>query len=922
MQATSLDSFSNITKSFYIPFENITYTDTDMPDISQVGELSKQKLYLTAHKLSQIHGSSPLLSMQRSSIIPTNYQLVPVIMALNEPRVRLLIADDVGLGKTIEAGLILNELIARQTAYKILVICPANLRDQWQEALKFQFKLDFKIISSLHKKVLEKELPVGASPWDYFNRLITSIDYVKSKAVRNTVLNYEWDLVLIDEAHLCARPHANAHYKQSTMLRWEFLERISKKAKHLLLLTATPHNGYTDSFSSLIGALDVNAVSAANTNFIDRKIAGSHICQRTRADVTAWLKLENSDFNPFPEQEKQEVKIESLSINEIKVYNALLSYGENILKMVPFTKGRNHLVSFTLLHFLKRFLSSPHSIRNSLRNRLEKLKIGSSDQEIKDSEAKATIVETDDIELFDSDEAGKRIERSLFEDEVTKFEIDTLSRILENAKKITFKNDSKFQTLVKEILPDLFSNSPKIIIFTRYKDTLDYLHNNLDNSLSDCDIFSIYGQMKSQQRREVFAGFDNSDKAILIATDCISEGINLQYLCSQIIHYELPWNPNRIEQRNGRVDRYGQPEDFVHIRTLIVENTLDELILKSIVEKADRMKLDYGFSPPFFSDEKQVLNLLYKAGLTPSTRKQSSDSQQLSIFDSIEKREAKLKEEERIQEEQLREQMDKIRSDSFYGHSDISLPDIEKKLRETAETIGSESEIKQFIISSLNLFNCSITEIDKYSIKITINDNRLLSPGMNRTIERATFDKKHAANHPNIELIDISHPLITRLINLIKQQSALSSDFYGRIAYKGSNQIQKTSIIMKALVRFVVETSPSSMVEEIITIGLEPYSKKQIPTDVISSFECEPSKLCNRTDEEIKEDIEEVLSSNEWKEYLEEKIKVKQKQLVQERENLINRIGSDEELPSWLDGITQVAFTRFDVLTITVGYPV
>jgi SNF2 family DNA or RNA helicase len=260
LTATSIDSINNFQKRFYAPLEDIKLADTKLPSFDKIGELSKQKLLINAYRISLIHGSSPLLSLQRSTVIPVNFQLVPVVMALNSPRVRLLIADDVGLGKTIEAGLIINELIARQLVRRILIICPANLREQWQEALSIFFKLDFEIISSLHRKYLEKSLPIGLSPWEYFPKLITSVDYAKTKVNKNEILNHDWDLILIDEAHLCARPHLSSDYS-ITMQRWELLKAVYPKTKHLLLLTATPHNGYTDSFSSLIKALDIQATS-------------------------------------------------------------------------------------------------------------------------------------------------------------------------------------------------------------------------------------------------------------------------------------------------------------------------------------------------------------------------------------------------------------------------------------------------------------------------------------------------------------------------------------------------------------------------------------------------------------------------------------------------------------------------------------
>jgi hypothetical protein len=164
-------------------------------------------LLLAAFRLALIHGAAPLVSLQRSRVIPKDYQIVQVVMALRQPRVRMLIADDVGLGKTIEAGLIVTELLARGLANRLLVICPANLREQWQEALDYFFHLDARIISSRHIREMERELPAGANPWAHCRALITSVDFAKQPALKGQILEQRWDIVIVDEAHAAAKPH-------------------------------------------------------------------------------------------------------------------------------------------------------------------------------------------------------------------------------------------------------------------------------------------------------------------------------------------------------------------------------------------------------------------------------------------------------------------------------------------------------------------------------------------------------------------------------------------------------------------------------------------------------------------------------------------------------------------------------------------
>ncbi len=186
--ATSIDGGEAEQTRFYVPFEDIRPGRLEPPSPDIVGHPGAQDLLLRAYRLSLLHGTAPLISLQRSRVIPKDYQLVPVVMALEMGRVRMLIADDVGLGKTIEAGLIITELLARQMATRLLVIVPANLREQWREALDYFFHIPARIISARHRREMERELPAGANPWEHYRFLITSVDYAKQAGVKNQIL--------------------------------------------------------------------------------------------------------------------------------------------------------------------------------------------------------------------------------------------------------------------------------------------------------------------------------------------------------------------------------------------------------------------------------------------------------------------------------------------------------------------------------------------------------------------------------------------------------------------------------------------------------------------------------------------------------------------------------------------------------------
>ncbi len=921
--ATSIDGGQAEQCKFYVPFEEIRPGRLEPPSPDIVGHPSAQDLLLRAYRLSLLHGTAPLISLQRSRVIPKDYQLVPVVMALETPRVRMLIADDVGLGKTIEAGLIITELLARQMASRLLVIVPANLREQWREALDYFFHIPARIISTRHRREMERELPAGANPWEHYRYLITSVDYAKQPAIKNQILEQHWDIVVIDKAHQVAKPHQSGPDRRVWMDRWELAEALaaSPRVRHLLLLTATPHNGYTDSFASLLRMLDVGAVTGpVHDPDIVRPVAERHVCQRRRQDVEAWFQ-DDPTRSPFPKRDQDEVIVPPTAY-EMDAIRAVEAYGSRVLQNAAGGSAQvRTLAGWTVMHLHKRALSSPEALRCSLRNRRERLKqrlthatAEAEETPIPPEVARANVLDEDTGERLTDEEAGRRTERLVYgsPDEI-RAELELLEEVLAKANKVTPGRDSKLQKLLDTTLRRRLAVHPKVVIFTRYVDTMNYLAQQIrrDERYAHATVLTIHGGLNERQRREVFLEFERAKVGILVATDAISEGINLQHAATQVIHYELPWNPNRLEQRNGRVDRFGQRKPVVYVRTMVMDETLDATILKVLVEKAAQIRRDYGFSPPYFGDETSILDLLQQHEVTLGPR-------QLSFLDDW-----RPADDETVENPFAEETLERIKGDSFYGQTHISLPEIERRLEETAATVGSPEQIKAFVFSGLNRFGCSVTENSDGPWRIAVTHPALQTASVGEVIERATFDAEWALGDPDLTLLDVGHPLVRRLIEEVKQNTFREVEHYGRTAYVVTPDVEEVTALFHLLTRYVVNTKPTSIVEELLPVAVPVYGGKPLDAETTRRLLRATPSPETRTEAEARETLADALTIEGLAMLLEDAVEARRRELVAERRRMRQQMEQrgSAQAAEWLRGIDDLSPGSFDLLAVTVYYP-
>jgi SNF2 family DNA or RNA helicase len=505
----------------------------------------------------------------RSGIDIEDYQLDPVVRAIQMPRVNLLIADDVGLGKTIEVGMTALELIIRHRVRRVVVVCPASLQVQWKEQMRDKFGLDFRIVDSDLMKELRRKRGIHVNPWTHFPRLITSINFLKRERplrLFREVLPQEgesiyprrFDLLILDEAHNCA-PSGRGKYATDS-LRTEAVRLLAPHFEHKLFLTATPHNGYPESFSALLELLD-NQRFARGTS-PDRNQLNSVMVRRLKSELP---------LNRWGEPRFAKRDIEPLEVpytdEEKRIHAALREYTR--MRHGRAAEGAEQFATdFVLKTLKKRLFSSPAAFAITLAQHEKSLQTARRRKAVKPSlGVLQRQIERVEEEHANDDEAEEATEDAvdasgLLFQEATDEELKLLTQMRAWAAKASARSDSKAAELVRwlheNIRPNGKWSSERVIIFTEYRATQNWLLTLLasEKLTGEDRLLTIHGGMSLEEREAVKAAFQTnpaiSPVRILLATDAASEGIDRQNHCCRLIHYEIPWNPNRMEQRNGR----------------------------------------------------------------------------------------------------------------------------------------------------------------------------------------------------------------------------------------------------------------------------------------------------------------------------------------------------------------------------------
>jgi superfamily II DNA or RNA helicase len=521
-----------------------------------------------------------LQSPFRSGIEVDEYQLDPVVRALSMPRVNLLIADDVGLGKTIEAGLVVQEMILRHRVRTVLIVCPSSLQVQWQEEMRDKFGLEFRIIDSEAISNLRRKRGIHVNPWSHFPRLITSIDFFKRerplRTFRETLPSGDqptypraYDLLIVDEAHNVA-PSGRGKYATDSM-RTLAIRTMAPHFEHKLFLSATPHNGYRESFAALLELLD-NQRFARIILTPDRTQLDAVMVRRMKSE----LKLRWDGSRRFAERIVKHLEV-AYTDEERNAHRSLQLYSTLRLKHAA-SNGERMAAEFVLKLLKKRLFSSPAAFGLTLEKHISTV-----------GGRKAASTATRDIEDFSDDYADDEEYETQTGEVVSSVsqalsptsaeEKALLRQLSEFASRSSQRPDCKAQTLIDWLKATLRPggkwNDQRVIIFTEYRATQKWLFDLLarEGFAEHGRLEMIYGGMPNDQREPIKAAFQTNPKEsavrILLATDAASEGVNLQNHCSKLIHFEIPWNPNRMEQRNGRVDRHGQKADEVHIHHFV-----------------------------------------------------------------------------------------------------------------------------------------------------------------------------------------------------------------------------------------------------------------------------------------------------------------------------------------------------------------
>lgn len=520
-----------------------------------------------------------LLSPFRSGITIEDYQLDPLVRAIDMARANLLVADDTGLGKTIETGLVIQELIIRHRARTVLIVAPASDLTNWQREMQEKFGLPFRILNSEAVRDFRRDRGIHANPWTSFPYLIASMDWIKQgegfrllKEALPPEVTYprKFDILVVDEAHNIA-PGGNGNYAKAS-LRTRAIQRLAPHCTHHLFLSATPHNGYKESFTSLLELLDNQRF--ARTVEPNPKQLQQVMVRRLKRDIT------DKDGNRvFPKRELLPLEID-YTPEERHIHELLKKFMDARIAAVE-KSGSKFGTAFVMMLLKKRLFSSPAAFCRTLEKYVSYLAEGTrrkfdkrDEKSLYDAIQKATEDAADEQEVEDAEDEVMEKNAGLAE-ALSSEESVMLDELLVWAKANAERKDSKAEAILKwlgeHLKPSGEFNDERVILFTEFMDTHVWLKTILATSgYGGEHLMELHGSLTMKARDDVINAFQtkpgvDSPVRVLLATDAASEGINLHNWCKYMIHVEIPWNPVVMEQRNGRIDRHGQRSPSVYI---------------------------------------------------------------------------------------------------------------------------------------------------------------------------------------------------------------------------------------------------------------------------------------------------------------------------------------------------------------------
>jgi superfamily II DNA or RNA helicase len=590
-----------------------------MPDKNSPGPYRSAVLLRDALRLKLRNGAGPFRSFGHIAVEPRAYQLVPLLMALNQETVRLLIADDVGIGKTIEAGLILRELIDRGEVQRFSVLCPPHLVDQWKHELSEHFHIEAVAVSGSTAARLERSVPAGESIFQNYKYTIVSLDYIKSDRHADNFRSCAPECIIVDEAHTCTTA-GKGHQLRFRLLKSlvDAAENLDNRNRHLIMLTATPHSGDDNAFSNLLSLLDPKfaLLSSDTQNSGLREELAQYFVQRRRKDIEEW-----QDASVFPQRMTNEITYK-LSGKWGDFFDTVRAYCRDMALQAEKEHGeKSSIMWYATIALLRCVSSSPAAARSALTTRLNgKL------EELK-SDAADETAEQDSVEDRIDEQLDGTGEEYVPDDSdpvLSLEETDRLKALITEAESLSGTDgDPKLRTLADgmEKLLKIPDETVRPIVFCRYIATAQYVAAELKKKFPKNTVECVTGLLTPEEREEKIAMLEKEKQPILVATDCLSEGINLQEGFNAVVHYDLAWNPTRHEQREGRVDRFGQKSKMVYCTMLYgQDNPVDGYILGVIVRKAKTIKDSLGILVPLPDDDKRLRLALVKAAVFKERR--------------------------------------------------------------------------------------------------------------------------------------------------------------------------------------------------------------------------------------------------------------------------------------------------------------